>query len=435
MIFKNCTVITCDQENNIYQNGALVIKDGRIVAAGKEEKLEKKYSSEKKINLKGNIVIPGLINTHTHIPMVLFRGIADDLPLKKWLEDYIWPLEKEMIDENFTKWGALLGMMEMISTGTTTFSDMYFYEDIIAGEVKKAGMRGVLGQGVIDFPTPDAKDPQENINIFKNLAEKWKDDENINISMCAHSPYTCSKDLLKETKKIAEDYDTIFHIHVAETRNEKDMIEDKNKTVSPVKYLDNLNILDENVLAAHSVWLDGDDIDIFKKRDVKVSHNITSHLKLGSGIAPVDKYLKKDITVSLGTDGAASNNKLNMFSEMRIASLVHKGYNLKPTLLNSEEVLKMGTINGARALNLDKEIGSIEKGKRADFVVIEKDRINFTPFYNPISNIIYSSTGDEVKSVYIDGKLVYEDKEFKTIDGERVKYEVEKISKKIRSKV
>jgi len=431
MLYYNCTIVTLNNENSIIENGAFVVEDGKFLDVGEYQKIKDNYSNHKKINLESKIVIPGLINTHTHIPMVLFRGLADDLPLKQWLENYIWPMEKKMIDRDFIKWGSLLGMMEMISTGTTTFADMYFYEEEIARLVKKAGMRASLGEGIIQFATPDANNPEENIERFKMLTRKWKDDENIKISMCAHSPYTCSKDLLLQTKLLADKYNSVYHIHLAETKNEKSMIENNKSQVSPVKYLNDIGILDENVLAAHAVWTDEEDTDIIKKNNVSVVHNASSNLKLGSGIAPIIDYIDSNINVSIGTDGAASNNTLNMFNEMRLISLIHKGVNLEPTALPASQVLKMATVNGARSLGWEDKIGSIEKNKHADFVVVNRDKLNMKPMYNPISHLVYAANGSEVERVYAGGKLLYNNGEFENIDKNEVLKNVEKISKRI----
>ncbi len=431
MLYHNCTVITMNSENDIFKNGAFVVEDGQFIDVGKSERIIKSYSGDEKKNLNSKIVIPGLINTHTHVPMVLFRGLADDLPLKEWLENYIWPMENKMIDKDFIKWGSQLAMMEMISTGTTAFADMYFYEEEVARLVKSIGMRASLGEGIIQFETPDANKPEQNIERFKMLTQRWHNDNNIKISMCAHSPYTCNKDLLLKTKLLADKYDSMYHIHLAETKNEKSMIKENESEVSPVMYLNDIGILDENVLAAHAVWTDKADIDILKENKVSVVHNASSNLKLGSGIAPISKYLDAGINVSVGTDGAASNNTLNMFNEMRLISLLHKGVNLEPTILPSEQVLKMATINGAKSLGWDDKIGSIEENKHADFVVINKDSVNMKPMYNPVSHLIYAANGSEVEKVYVGGELLYENKEFKTINKSEVLENVKKISKKI----
>ena len=430
-LYYNAFVITMNEDKTIYDKGAFLVKEGKIADIGESDQLIALYPDAKKCDLSGKIVMPGFINTHTHIPMVLFRGLADDLPLKEWLEQYIWPMERKMVDENFIKWGTMLGMMEMISTGTTTFADMYFFEETIADVVKAANMRAVLGEGIIDFKTPDAENPQEDIEKFLKLSKKWHKDKNIKIAMCAHSPYTCSAQLLKETKRLADDYKTIFHIHVAETKIEKDLIRENERGLSVVKYLENLGILDKNVLAAHSVWLDDEDIMLYKKYGVKVSHNISSNMKLGSGRAPIEKYIEKGVLVSLGTDGAASNNSLNMFNEIRLTALIHKGITANPTVADAYSVLEMATINGAKALGIDDITGSLELGKFADFIVISTDYEGLKPLYNPISHLVYASSGRDVEKVYVGGELIYRNGEYFTIDKEKVLSETDKIRRDI----
>jgi len=340
-----------DQEKNIFSDGAMLVKNGKIADLGGAADMKEMYPDESCQDMCGDIIMPGMINTHTHAPMVLFRGLADDLPLKAWLEKYIWPMEKKMVNADFVKWGVRLAMMEMIASGTTCFSDMYFFEDAAAEAVNGAGMRALLGEGVIDFPTPDAATPEEEMRRLSDLAAKWKGNDNVRISVCAHSPYTCSPDLLLKTKKLADKLKTVHHIHVAETKGERDSIAASLSGESPVKFLQRLDILDASTLAAHCVWTDAEDINILAECGVNVAHNPSSNLKLASGTAPVADMLKNGVNVSLGTDGAASNNNLDMFREMRMAALIHKGASLDPEACGAYDVLEMATINGARALS------------------------------------------------------------------------------------
>ena len=432
MLLYNGTIITMDDEKNIYSPGALLIKEGKVADVGEEKMLKEMYPREPRRDLEGKIVMPGLINAHTHTPMVLFRGLADDLPLDKWLKNYIWPMENRMIDSKFIRWGGLLGILEMIASGTTVFNDMYFFQDVLANAVKESGMRALLGQGLIDFPTPEAKTPQEGIEKLAALADKWEEDDQIRISVCAHAPYTCSSDLLKKAFHLSEKHHLPFHIHVAETRKEADLIKEKKKGESVAEYLDRLGVLDSHVVAAHCVWIDEKDMDIFHHRKVKVAHNPTSNLKLGSGVAPLHLMLKHGLTVALGTDGAASNNSLDLFREIRLAALLSKGLQEDPELIPAYKALEMATINGARALGMDGITGSLEIGKYADFIVIDTAAPAMHPLYHPVSHLAYTAGREQVEEVYASGELLYRRGEYFTLDAEKILSEAGVLAHRIR---
>jgi 5-methylthioadenosine/S-adenosylhomocysteine deaminase len=432
MLLINGTIVTMDDEKNIYSPGALLIKEGKIADVGEEKTLKEMYPREPMRDLEGKIVMPGLINAHTHTPMVLFRGLADDLPLDTWLQDYIWPMENKMIDPDFIRRGGLLGILEMIASGTTAFNDMYFFQDVLAGAVKESGMRALLGQGLIDFPTPEAKTPQEGIAKLTALAEKWEEDDQVRISICAHAPYTCSSELLKKAYHLSEKHHLPFHIHVAETRKEADLIKEKKKEESIVEYLDRLGVLDSHVVAAHCVWISEKDMDIFHHRKVKIAHNPTSNLKLGSGTAPLHLMQKHGLTVSLGTDGAASNNSLDLFREIRLAALLSKGLQQDPELIPAYQALEMATINGARALGMDDITGSLEIGKFADFIVIDTSAPAMRPLYHPVSHLAYTAGRENVEEVYASGKLLYRKGEYFTLDAEKILAEAETAAERIR---
>jgi|Deesub1362A_J573_1020465.scaffolds.fasta_scaffold00121_12 5-methylthioadenosine/S-adenosylhomocysteine deaminase len=409
------------------EEGYILIEGSKIKKIDRGKYQGKDYKTF--IDAKNHIIMPGLINTHTHIPMTFFRGIADDLPLEIWLKEYIWPLEAKFIKPDFVYYSSLCGITEMLVSGTTSFCDMYFFENEIARACEDAGIRGFITPGVLDFPTSSFKTPRDAIAKAENFIKNYMKHPIIHPGIAPHSTYTCSLDTLKKCKEISEKYNTIFHIHVSETKKEYEESLKKHG-VSPVKYLHNNNLLYENTLAVHSVWLDDEDIELISQKKAKISHNPESNLKLGSGISPVKKLLEQKVRVSIGTDGVASNNNLDMFEAMRITALLHKGINLDPSVLNAREVLKMATLYGAECLNF-REIGTLEEGKRADIIIIDIEDISTIPFYDPCSAIIYSLNSRQVKYVIVNGKLVVEKGEIKTVDIEKLK----KIAKEYRERI
>lgn len=409
------------------EEGYILIEGPKIKKIGKGKYQGRDYKTL--INAKHHIIMPGLINTHTHIPMTFFRGIADDLPLETWLKEYIWPLESKFIQPDFVYYSSLCGITEMLLSGTTSFCDMYFFENEIAKACEDAGIRGFITPGVLDFPTSSFTTPQEAIAKAESFIKNYMRHPLVHPGIAPHSTYTCSLDTLKKCRKISEKYNTIFHIHVSETKKEYEESLKKHG-VSPVKYLYENGLLYENTLAIHSVWLDDEDIELISRKKVKISHNPESNLKLGSGISPVKKLLDHKVRISIGTDSVASNNNLDMFEAMRITALLHKGINLDPSILNAEEVVKMATLYGAECLNFP-ETGTLEEGKRADIIIIDMDDISTIPFYNPCSAIIYSLNPRQVKYVIVNGKLVVEKGEIKSVDMEKLK----KIAKEYREKI
>jgi 5-methylthioadenosine/S-adenosylhomocysteine deaminase len=432
MLYGNAVIVTMDEERNIYAPGALLIKEGKIADVGEDKALREMYPHEIVRDMEGKILFPGLINAHTHTPMALFRGLADDLPLDTWLKEYIWPMENKMVNPEFIQWGGLLGILEMIASGTTAFNDMYFYQDVLGQAVKQSGMRAVLGQGLIDFPTPEAKSPEEGIQRLQTLLESWEDDEQVDISVCAHAPYTCSSELLKKAFRLAEKYHAPFHIHVAETRQEAELIKEKKHDESIVGYLERLGLLDSHVTAAHCVWISEPDMEILQKRKVKVAHNPTSNLKLASGTAPLHLMLKHGLTVALGTDGAASNNSLDLFREIRLAALLSKGLQEDPELIPAYQALEMATVNGARALGIDDKTGSLEIGKEGDFIVINTSDPSMQPLYRPVSHLVYTVGREHVEEVFVSGRLLYRKGEYFTLDASLILEKSREIAQRIR---
>ncbi len=418
-LITNGTILTMDAESRVIKNGSVAIKDSRIVWLGAGHEIVQGRTGQV-IDAKGGIIMPGLINTHTHVPMTLFRGLADDLPLDIWLNQHIFPAEATFINNENVAVGTQLACAEMLMAGTTCFCGGYFLEDRIAREVAKTGMRAVLGQGVIDFPAPGVPDPQENIAAAVAFVKKWRDySALIQPAIFCHSAYTCSAATLNTAKSAARDLGVIFQIHVAETKQEAGMIQ-SGADQSPVQYLHRQDILDADTLLVHAVWVDDDDIVTIKESGAAVSHNPESNMKLASGIAPVPKYLAAGIPVGLGTDGCASNNDLDLFAEMDMAAKLHKVNLLDPSTTDANTILRMATIEGARAIGLDTHIGSIESGKQADLIVIDTRQPHLVPLYNAVSQVVYAVRGSDVRDVMVAGKLLVRDRSLITLDWEDI---------------
>lgn len=375
--------------------------------------------ASKVIDGTNKITMPGLVNTHSHVAMTLLRGVGDDEELQTWLNDYIWPKEAKL-DEKLVYAGSKLAMAEMIKTGTTTFNDMYFYMEETAKAVEESGIRGVLGYGMIDL-FDDEKRKQE-IKATKNLIKNSHNTANgrVQVAVAPHAPYTCSEELLNESKKLANKHNLKLHIHVSETQQEVNDLE-KQRNQTPFEYLDSIDLLDENTIAAHGVWTTDNEMKLLKEKQVSISHNPSSNMKLASGIAPVSKYIKKDINVAIGTDGVSSNNNLDMFSEMKLTALLQKVNNMNAKTLPAQATFNMATENGARALGIN--TGSIKEGKLADIVLVNMNVPHMIPVRNPLSNIIYSALGSDVDTVICDGQLLLEDKKLLTINEEDAIYD------------
>jgi 5-methylthioadenosine/S-adenosylhomocysteine deaminase len=434
LLITNGMVITMNPARTVLGNGTIAINDGVILAVEtSNDALKNKFKAKKVLNAKGKLVIPGLINTHTHAAMTIFRGFADDLPLQEWLENHIWPAETKYIDAKTVRIGTRLAIIEMIRSGTTTFNDMYFFEDEVAKVAKEIGIRAVVGEGIIDFPTPNNKTPEKGLEYTEKLIQKWQNDPLITVAVACHAPYTCSPDLLKKTKALSDKYGVPYHIHVSETKTEVDDIQ-KKYGFTPVGYLENLGILDDNVIAAHAVHLTKKDIELMVKQKVGMSHNPASNMKLASGIAPVPDLLANGAEVGLGTDGAASNNDLNMFEEMDITAKLHKVIKNDPTVMNAKSVLEIATIGGAKVLGLDDQVGSLEKGKKADIVIIDLNKPHLTPFYNSYSHIVYAVDAADVETVIVNGKVIMEDRKLLTVDEEKAMQELQALADQIKAK-
>ncbi|HST23662.1 MAG TPA: amidohydrolase [Blastocatellia bacterium] len=430
-IIRGGTVVTMDGSARVIENGAVAVRRERIVAVGTSAEIAAKYSAANTINATGKVVMPGLINTHTHVPMVLFRGIADDLMLPEWLQKYIFPAEAKNVDEQFVRWGTRLGCLEMIEGGTTTYVDMYYFEDAVAEETARAGVRAVLGETLIDFPVPDNKTWDAGMQYMEKFVARWKGHPLITPAIAPHAPYTVSTDHLKQAHEFSMRKDVPLVIHVAEDYAEVKTIQEK-YNASPVAYLERIGLLDNRVIAAHMVWPTEADIKTLAARSVGVGHCPQSNMKLAAGAAPVPQMLKAGVAVGLGTDGAASNNDLNMWEEMDTAAKLHKLVAKDPTVINAREALEMATIRGARAIHLDREIGSLEAGKLADLLIVNLDSAHQAPIYNVYSHLVYATKASDVETVMINGRIVMEDRQVQTIDGRAVRAKAQEYRDKIR---
>jgi 5-methylthioadenosine/S-adenosylhomocysteine deaminase len=414
------TLVSMDKERRIVLDAGIAIVGGRIVAVGSRRDISGTYTAPQTVNADGRLIVPGLINGHTHIPMTLFRGLADDLDLQDWLTKYIFPAEAKNVSEEFVRAGTRLGLAEMIRGGTTTYCDMYYFEDAIADETAKAGVRGVLGETIIDFPVADNKTNAEGMAYVAKFVQRWKGHELIVPAIAPHSPYTVSEEHLKAVHAFSESTGAPIVTHISETKREVDDSV-KAKGASPIDYLSRIGFLSNKVIAAHVVWPSDEELDLLKKTGVGVIHNPQSNMKLASGVAPVPQMLKRGLLVGLGTDGAASNNDLNMWEEMDTAAKLHKVFSGDPKVLSAEEAFEMATIRGAQALHLETEIGSIEKGKRADLVIVERDSLNQIPLYNVYSDLVYATKANDVETVIINGRIVMRDRRLLTLNEQEIK--------------
>ena len=406
LIVHGGTVVTMNGERHVIENGAVAVKAGKIVAVGKSDEIVRQYVARQTINAVGKAVIPGLINTHTHAPMSLFRGLADDLELSEWLTKYIFPAEAKNVNEEFVRAGTQLALAEFIRGGTTTFCDMYYFEDAIADETAKAGVRGVLGETIIDFPAPDNKNNQDAMAYAEKFVKKWQGSPLIVPALAPHAPYTVSEEHLKAVRAMSDRLNAPVVIHLAEAQSEMDYVQ-KNKGMRPIDYLAKIGFLSDRTIAAHVIFASDAEIALLKQFGVGIAHNPQSNMKLAAGVARIPQMLKEDLPVGLGTDGAASNNDLDLWEEMDTAAKLHKVFSGDPKAVSAEQAFEMATIRGARALHLEKETGSLETGKRADLVIVDLDSLHQIPVYNNIySTLVYATKANDVRTVIIEGKTV-----------------------------
>ncbi len=410
------TVVTMDAEFRVIEDGGVAIEGDLITEVGKRADLEPKSRGAKKtIDARGTLVLPGMINGHAHAAMSLFRGVAEDHSLDDWLQRYIFPAEARNVTEDFVFWGTRLGVLEMLRGGVTTYADMYYFEDVVARVTKEAGMRGVLGETILDFPAPDHKTPAAALAYTQKYIERWKGDPLITPAVAPHSIYTLSTDTLKKAAELARANGVPILMHIAEAPFESERSRAQHGG-SPVNYLDRIGLLGGDVVGAHCVWVDATDIATLLRRGVGTVHNPSSNMKLASGVMPVVDLLTAGVPVGLATDSAASNNNQDLFQEMNVAAKLQKVTRMDPRALPARQVVEMATIGGARALHLDKKIGSLEPGKQADVVLIGTGATHSTPMYNVYSQLVYALNAHDVLTVVIAGKIVMEVRVMMTMD-------------------
>jgi 5-methylthioadenosine/S-adenosylhomocysteine deaminase len=434
LIVYNAIVVTMDAGSRVIPRGAVAINGRDIVAVDTAEAIAAMYSGKETLDARGQIVLPGLINTHTHAPMVLYRGLGDDLALMDWLQKYIFPAEAKTVSREFVRAGTRLAALEMIQSGTTTYADMYYFEEEIGRVTRDAGLRAVLGQTIIQFPVPDAKTPEAGLARTEAFLKEFAADELIVPAVAPHAMYTLDAKTLKAARVMADQYKVPLLIHLAETQDEAKASLEKHK-LSPTRYLESLGFWGPRTLAAHAVWLDAEDIQILAKHRVGVSHNPESNMKLASGVAKVPAMRSAKIHVGLGTDGAASNNDLDMFEAMRQTAFLHKLTTGDPRALPATEVLAMGTIEGARALQMEDRLGSLEPGKRADLLVVSMEGARQTPMYDPVSHLVYVARGTDVQTTIVNGKVLMRDRKVLTLDERAVIKEANTYAAKVRAAV
>ena len=408
MIIENVTILTMNANRDIIDNGAVIIEDNKIIDVGDKSIKGKYINVDKVINGNNGILIPGMINCHTHASMVTFRSLADDY--KDRLKRYLFPLEQKLVDKELVYIGAKYAIAEMLLGGVTTFCDMYYFEDEVAKAAEELNIRGVLCETIINFPAPDSNKSFGGLEYSKSFIEKWKGNTLITPGIAPHAPYTNSDESLKEAYRLSKEHKVPLTMHVAEMDYEfEKYIKEYNMT--PVQYLDSIGILDENFISAHTILINDEDIEILKSKNVKISHNIGANAKGAKGVAPIIKMKEAGINIGLGTDGPMSGNTLDIITQMSLVGKIHKLYSKDRTILPSIELLEMATIDGAKVLSMEKDIGSIEIGKKADLVIIETESVNMQPIYDYYSTIVYSANPSNVDTVIVDGKIVVKGKE------------------------
>ncbi|MGB8541821.1 MAG: amidohydrolase [Candidatus Acidiferrales bacterium] len=424
------TVVTMDSQRRVIENGAVAIKGDSIVAVGPRAEIESKFEAAQTIDAHGALVLPGLINGHAHAAMSLFRGLADDLSLDEWLQKYIFPAEARNVTPEFVEWGTKLGVLEMLRGGITIYADMYYFEDVVARVTKDAGMRGVLGETIIDFPAPDNKTLEQAFAYTQKYLDHWKGDSLIVAAVAPHSIYTCSEKTLQDSAALARRNNAPILIHIAEAQFELEQSRAKHG-VTPVGYLERIGFLGPDVVGAHCIWVDQADIATLAHFNVGCTNNPSSNMKTAAGVMPVPEMLAAGEPIGIATDGAASNNNQDLFEEMDLAAKLQKVSRMDPRALPAKQVVEMATINGARALHMEKMIGSLEPGKKADLILVDTDTPHSAPMYDVYSEIVYALKASDVRTVVIAGKIVMKDRRMLTLDEKEILAKAQEYKAKI----
>ena len=430
LIVVHGTVITMDGKRRVLEDGALAVQGDAIAAVDLTANIDASFESDKVIDARGGLILPGLINAHTHMSMSLLRGLADDLSLDDWLNKYIFPAEHRYVTRDFVTWSTRLSLLEMLRGGTTTVADMYYFEEEVAEATKTAGMRGVLGETLIGFPSPDSATPADALTYTESFLKHWKGDALITPAVAPHSIYTCSETLLKDAAALARRNQAPLLIHVAEAGFEIEKSRHEHG-LTTVQYLARIGLLGPNVLGAHCIWLDQADVQTLAHFGVGCSYNPSSNMKTAAGLMPAVELLSAGVAVGIGTDGAASNNRQDMFEEMDLAAKEQKFARMDPKALPAEQVVEMATVTGARALHLEGQIGSLEVGKKADLIVVDTSAAHATPMYDVYSAIVYSLKSSDVRTTVIGGKVVMEDRRMLTLDEPAILAKAAEYSKQI----
>jgi 5-methylthioadenosine/S-adenosylhomocysteine deaminase len=423
-------LLTMDASRRLIEDGAVAIADDTIRAVGTRAELESKYKADKFIDARGALILPGLINGHAHAPMSLFRGLADDLSLEDWLQKHIFPAEAANVNEEFVACGTRLSILEMLRAGITTYADMYYFEDVVARITRETGMRGILGETIVDFPAPDNKTPAQALEYTQRYIDNWKSDPLVIPAVAPHAIYTCSEKTLLDSAALARQNRVPILIHLSEAQFEAEQSR-KNHLSTPVAYLAKIGFLGPDVVAAHCIWVDAADVAALVRFSVGCVHNPSSNMKLASGVMPVVDFLAAGVPIGLATDGAASNNSQDLLEEMDTAAKLQKIARMDPRALPAVQVVEMATIGGARALHLQKLIGSLEIGKKADLILVDTGGPHATPMYDVYSQLVYALRGSDVKTVIVAGKLLMENHRMLTIDEEKTLCEARAYQKKL----
>ena len=427
-------VVTMDQAMTVVQDGAVAIRDGKIIAVERSDNIVTHFISDHIVDGEDRVIFPGLINTHCHAAMVYFRGMADDLPLKVWLEEHIWPAENKFLSDEFVFDAVQLACVEMLKAGITAYNDMYFFKEAAARATSQIGMRAVLGMGILDFATKAGSGSDQYLASAEAFLDAWQGHELVIPGIAPHAIYTCSRDTLRKAHKLAQSYNTAIHIHLSETKWEVEEAM-KQHQLPPVLYLDSLGFLDNRVIAAHCVWLTDEEIEVLARARTSVSHCVKSNLKLASGIAPVVQMLKNGVKVTFGTDGAASNNTLDILSEMSLAAKLHKAVTGDPIALDDRTALLMATRWGADAIGLGESTGSLSPGKDADLVIANLKKPHLIPIYDIYSHIVYAMNASDVETVLIKGKIIVEKGKLITAEEDEILNKARRWQKRIKQQL